>query len=198
MDRVRRAVVGLASDGNKRITHQMIYECLGAATTAETDRIRRHTCELVRRGELRRLEAGAFRYDPDNAPRRRGESYIRVWRAMRASKQGWSWTDISQVTRVSYTVVLRYCRWLARVGYVAQVGRRGNTKLWRTTRKGREQRETPFPPTISDPFETERAAACRIVRAMMETDPNRVKDKIASDCKLLLRRFAPAEKGEDQ
>ncbi|MCB2186981.1 MAG: hypothetical protein KQJ78_11225 [Deltaproteobacteria bacterium] len=198
-DRLRRALVGLCPDAKTTVSHAQLYLAMGAVEEPQKARIRTRCQDLVRRGELERLRPGVYRYNPEGMPVKQGESYQRVWRAIRAQRPGWTYQDLAQVTRVCYTVVRRYCGWLEDQGYIAPHGREGNTRLWRTTSKARNRQTTPFPPAKTDPFEAERGAACRLVRLMMVADPSRphIRAKILINCQQLTSRFSRPEKGEN-
>lgn len=191
MDHVRGVVRGLSRAGKEEVTNALVAEALGLQTEPEKARMRRRLNEMVRRNELIRLAPGRYQYDPKACPdRRTGESYQRIWRAVRSAKPGFSAQDLSQVSRVGYTQVRRYLSWLQEEGFVARFGANGNTLLYRGTALARDQRETPFPPRpIKDPFETERSAACRLVRLFMDRDPYQAKGKIIKECRAILDRF---------
>ncbi|WP_156360633.1 hypothetical protein [Dethiosulfatarculus sandiegensis] len=179
------------------MTNRQLFEALGLETEPEKARLRRRIDTLVRRKELIRISPGVYRYNADAAPKRNGEGYKRVWRAIRSSKPGWGYVDLARITRMSYTMVRRYCNWLDDEGYIAAVGRNGNTRLYRATQKAKSTQRTPYPPITKDPFEAERGAACRIVRLMMESNPSQkgCAKKIVNDCQLLLRRFGGEKEG---
>jgi len=195
MDRVRLVIQGLTVNGKEPVTNALLYEAMGLTVEADKARLRSRINDLVKRGELSRIEDGKYRYVP-KARIRSGEYYQRVWRAIRSAKPGFSWTDLAQVSRVSYTHCHRYGQWLAEEGYIERHGRKGATSLYRATLRAKDTVETPYPPLdIADPYETERNAACRLVRALMERDPGQtaVKNKIIDNCRAILARFAKEE-----
>ncbi|KHK02798.1 ATP-binding protein [Desulfovibrio sp. TomC] len=120
----------------------------------------------------------------------------RIWRAIRSAKPGFSWTDIAQVSRVSYTHTRKYGQWLLDEAFVERHGRKGATYLFRATLRAKDTVETPYPPQdVTDPFEVERNAACRLVRSFMERDPYQpaVRGKIIDNCRAILARFEKEE-----
>lgn len=197
MDRLRGAMSALSGNGEHIVSNTMIYEAfgLGPGHEPEKARIRRRVNEMVKRKELTRVRPGVYEFNP-RALLCQGEEYVRVWRAIRAEAPGWTYQDLTQVTRVSYTFVQRYCAWLEGEKYIARHGRKGNTQFWRATRSAHEQRNTPYPPRqIKDPFEQEKSAAAKLFRAMMERDPYQpaVRKIIVDACQILQGRFAPDE-----
>ncbi|ADK84975.1 conserved hypothetical protein [Desulfarculus baarsii DSM 2075] len=201
-DKLRRALLALCPDDKTIVCHQQLYEALGLEDEPAKARLRSRIKDLIRRGELRRIKGrdGCYTYHREAMPKRAGEGFGRMWRAIRAAKPGWTWQDIAQITRVDYTMVRRYAVWLADEGFIAQAGRRGNTRLWRSTGRAQEQRVAPLPPIRpKDPFEAERGAACRLVRLMMEADPNQphVRTKIVKELGILAGRFAEAAKEDE-
>ena len=201
-DKLRRALQTLCPDDGT-VCNQQLYEALGLTDEPAKARLRSRISEFVRRGELVRVDGheGYYTYNREAMPRRTGESYGRIWRAIRASKPGWAYSEISQITRIEYTMVRRYCQWLYEEGYIVRHGKKGNTQLWRATQKARDQLRTPYPPIVpKDPFEAERSAACRLVRCLMEADPSkpRIKSKINKELQILERRFGAKEEAGDQ
>jgi hypothetical protein len=181
------------------VTNRQLFEALGLTTEPEKARLRRRIDTMVRRKELIRISPGVYRYNADAAPKRNGEGYKRVWRAIRSGRPGWSYQDLARVTRMSYTMVRKYCLWLEKEDYIGTHGRNGNTRIWRATQKAKTTQRTPYPPITKDPFEAERGAACRIVRLMMESNPSQkgCAKKIVNDCNLLLRRFGALKGGAE-
>ncbi len=199
MDRIRDALAGLTEDGKAEVTNALIYEAFELANgmEAEKDRLRRRLNDLVKRGELKRLAPGRYTYHPQSKLRH-GEMYQRMWRAIRIQKPGFSSGDIAQITRADYSTASKYIKVLETEGYITRHGRKGNTRLYRTTVKGQNRHETVYPPLeIKNPFERECGAACRIVRALMERDPYQVavKRKIVNAAWVIINRFDPEHKG---
>lgn len=191
MDRVRLVIQGVTVGGKETVTNALLYEAMGLTAESDKARLRSRVNALVKRGELKRIADGKYSYHP-KARVRRGEYYQRVWRAIRSAKPGFSWDGLSEVSRVSYTHIRKYGKWLLEEGYLERHGCKGTTHLFRATALARDTVETPYPPLdIADPYETERNAACRLIRALMERDPGRaaVKEKIIKDCRAILGRF---------
>lgn len=190
MDAVRGVIQGLTLGGRDPVAYGLLYEAMGLTAESDKARIRSRVNDMVKRGELTRVEDGRFTYNP-KARLRSGEFYQRVWRAIRSAKPGFSWAGIAQVSRVSYTHVRKYGQWLIEAGYVERHGRSGPTHLFRGTAACRDTVETPFPPLeTNDPFEVERTAACRLVRLFMERDPYQVRAKIVQQATLILNRLS--------
>lgn len=195
MDRIRDVLGGLTEDGKKPVTNALLFDAfgLGSGMEPEKARLRRRLNDMVQRGELVRLEPGKYTYHP-SAKKRHGEMFQRIWRAVRSSKPGFSVGDIAQVTRADYTTVLKYFKALEAEDYLARHGQKGNTRFYRATCKAKERRETYYPPLeITNPFERECGAACRIVRALMERDPDQqaVVKKIVAAAWIIIHRFDP-------
>ena len=202
LEHVRGVVIGLTRNGREECSNQLLAEALGLETEPEKARMRSRLAELVRRNELVRVGRGHYRYNPAARPKlhRTGESYARMWRAVRSSKPGVSAQDLAQVSRTGYTQVRRYCKWLESEGYLKRHGVKGNTLLYRATALAKDQRETPYPPLpIEDPFAGERAAACRLVRLYMERDPYQpgVKRQIEAACRVILERLGQVAESDN-
>lgn len=192
MDELRGVLLGLSEGGKREVSNTMLYEVFGMEEEREKVRLRRRMQDLLKHGEAERVDTGVYRYIPKVTPRRHGESYIRVWRAVRSKGPGWTFHDLSQVTRVSYSMVRRYCIWLEEVGYIERFGRKGNTLKYRGTLKAREQRATPYPPIkVVDPFETEKGAALGLVRVFLSMDPysDKAREMVLEYCGVLVERF---------
>lgn len=195
MDRLRLVIQGLTVNGKEPVTNALLYEAMGLDNEPAKARLRSRINDLIKRAELTRIEDGKYTYNP-KARMRSGEFYQRAWRAIRSAKPGFSWTSIAQVSRVSYTHVRKYGQWLLDEGFVERHGRDGATHLFRATLRAKDTVNTPFPPQDSaDPFEIERNAACRLVRAFMERDPYQpaVRAKIIENCRAILARFEKEE-----
>lgn len=192
MDELRGVLMGLSEGGKREVTHATLYDVFGMEDEREKVRLRRRMQDMVNHGEADRVGAGRYRYIPKATPRRRGESYVRTWRAVRSHKPGWTLHDLTQVTRVSYSMVRRYCLWLEEEGYIERYGRSGNTLRYRGTMKAREQRATPYPPIKhADPFESEKNAALGLARVFLTMDPysDKAREAVLGHCRVLVERF---------
>jgi len=200
MDDVRKVLCELSENGKKEVSTSMILDALGLTESGERDVTRRQLVHLVRRNEAIRVKPGLFRYNPAAAPKRSGEGYIRVWRAIRAQRGGFTFKDIALITRYSYSFVVKYSKYLLEQGLIERFGKKGPNMQFRITQKGRETRETPFPPRgIKDPFEKEKKLVLGLVRIFFEGDvcqPAR-KEKIISICEELLSRFKQEKHDEE-
>ncbi|WP_237559936.1 winged helix DNA-binding protein [Desulfohalovibrio reitneri] len=195
MEELRPVIQGLTRGGKKSFTAGLLIEALCLEDEQDKAKVRRRLEDMKERRELIRVERGTYTWNP-HAATRGGELYERIWRAIRAKKPGWTFRDVSQVSRASYTHVAKYVRWLEAEGYVARHGKSGKSYAYRATQKARDQRKTPFPPKpITDPFAQVRNAACRMVRALMERDPYQpnVRQRIIEDCRTVLARFNEEE-----
>lgn len=196
MDALRSALQGLSG---REITNALLYEIMGVDSEEERARLRRSLTHLVRKRELLRQAPGTYLYNPKATSPQAGEMCSRIWRAIRASKPGWSKLDLSLTTRVSHSHLSQYVNWLEDQGYVERHGRKGNVVLYRGTGKAREQRETPFPPREArDPFAEARAACARLVRVMMTRDlyqPSACKE-VVKECAAIMARFGEPKQPE--
>ena len=182
----------LRAFGDVVVTAAVIGDALGLATESERQILRRRMHRLMQTGEMEKVSHGQYRYLPGKAPRRQGESYIRVWRIVRIQSPGWKKQTVSALSRISRTVVDRYVNWLETEGFVERAGSEGNTALWRTTGKGREQRETPWPPLdIPDAYTNERAATARLCTLILtgDLDAAYIREKIRTQLNILTERF---------
>lgn len=196
MDKLRIVIQALSKNGKEMITNTMIYEAMGLDNENDKARLRSRIRDLLKRKELIRIEPGKYNYNQKADTSRWGESYIRIWRAIRVQKSGWTFKKIAQVTRVSYSQVRKYCKFLFEEGYIERFGKIGREQQYRTTTKTKEQRETPFPPrTIKDPFAREKAAAVRLVRVFLEMDPCTLaaRKRILEECGAIIERFKKEE-----
>ena len=193
---IRQAIQGLCERASDQVSYADIFHVLGISDPADKDRTRKTMRDFIKRGELKRVRDGVFTYHPKAVKRRQAYGYQQMWRAIRAEQPGWTTADIEQVTSVSRNHVQKYCRWLHSEGYITHHGRDGNTQPWRVTTKGRDHRDTPYPPSaIKDPYQAEKNAACRLVRCLMSRDPGKPTNqkKIVKECIIILARF---QKGE--
>lgn len=199
MDDLRTVCRSLGA--NKQIfTNPMIYEALGAGTEDQPrrDRIRKRCTQLIRTGELKRVGRGEYQYIKEAEPRRDTPFLHRAWRALKAARPGFSAFDISRRAGVSYNYICIWFRHLESEGFIKQHGREQNTILYRATSKTQQTRETPVPEKESrDPFETERAALCDLVRLFMISNPYQpgTQKKILKNCRTILARFEKQEDG---
>ena len=202
MDRLRKTVQSLCQSSNDLVSNARLYEVFGLEGDDERARLRSRIGDLVKRKELVRVADGIYSYNRHAAPKRDGECFLRIWRAVRCQAPGFSYQQISLVSGREIKGVRQYMKFLIQEGYIAEHGRKGNTRLFRVTQKGKARRDTPFMPRpIPDPFQKERDAACRMVRALMDTDPHQPKtqSQIAADCRIILERFEKTvlQKGGD-
>lgn len=193
-----RGVIRSFCQGGKRVSHVQLYEVMGLTCEPEKDRLRARCGDMAKQGELIRVAAGLYEYNFKYRPRTGAESFAKLWKFIRSQKAGWSITQASQLTRVSYTQAARYFGWLENEGYLTRYGKDGQTILYRGTDKADKAPEVPYPPiTDRNPFEKENAAAAQIARLMLCHDPYQAKTArdIVAACKVLLARF---EKGVTQ
>lgn len=189
MDALRTA---LRAFGTRSVTAAQLGDALGLQTENERQIMRKRMHRLMKTGEMEKLSHGQYRYLPEKAPRRQGESYTRVWKIVRIQPPGWKKQTVSALSRISRTVVDRYVNWMETEGFVERAGNEGKTVLWRTTAKGREQRETPWPPLdIPDAYTDERAATARLCTLMLtgDLDAAYIREKIRAQLNILARRF---------
>ncbi|MBQ7607504.1 MAG: hypothetical protein IJU76_05990 [Desulfovibrionaceae bacterium] len=190
---VRNAVRALGEGGND-VTYRQIYEALGLTAESEQAIVRSRLSGMKKHGEVHKVRPGVFTYNEERRPRE-GKMHPILWRYVRTSKPGWTISDCSMMTRVSYTHALRYVSWLEEEGFVSRVGK--NVKqaiIYAATGKALSTPETPFPPIRrerNDPFHTERVAAATIIRLMLCANPYAKKTarEITDACHILLKRF---------
>ena len=178
--------------GGKRVSNAQLYEVMGLCCEQEKDRLRTRIGDMVKQGEVIKVGPGLYEYN-FKFRLRQGESFPKLWRFARSQKPGWSITQASQLTRISYTQAARYFSWLENEGYIVRHGKDGATFLYRATDKAAASPETPYPPhTDRNPFERENAAAAHIARLMLCHDPYQPKTArdIVAACHVLLARFA--------
>lgn len=190
MDSLRAALKAFGS--TDVVSGLQLAAALGLETESQKQVMRRRLHELVQRGEAERIAHGQYRYKTGAEPRRQGESYNRMWRIIRTENAGWAMARIAMLARIDRTMVNRYTRWLLDECLVEKCGRQGNTALWRTTAKGREQRETPWPPVdLPDPYAAERQATARLCQILLTKNPDaaHVRADIGKQLAVLCKRF---------
>lgn len=187
-----RQVAQTLCEGDKTVSNHQIFAALALDCEPEKARARSRISNMVKHGEMTREADGLYRYNFAKRPRN-PKTYAIIWRFIRKAKPGWSITECSMMTRVSYTQALRYCNWLEEEGFIARAGRDDrNAITWRGTVKADRTPETPYPPLREkDPFAREKAAVVRIVDLLLRADPYAVKTArgITEACKVLLARF---------
>ena len=187
-----RQVAQTLCEGDKTVSNHQIFAALALDCEPEKARARSRISNMVKHGEMTREADGLYRYNFAKRPRN-PKTYAIIWRFIRKAKPGWSITECSMMTRVSYTQALRYCNWLEEEGFIARAGRDDrNAITWRATVMADRTPETPYPPLReTDPFAREKAAVVRIVDLLLRAYPYSVKTArgITEACKVLLARF---------
>ncbi|MEZ7196747.1 hypothetical protein [Pseudodesulfovibrio karagichevae] len=198
MDKLRGVVIGLSEGGKKEINNALVFQAMALETEPEKARVRRQLDGMTRQNELTRIKPGHYTYNP-NAPQRRGEGYIRMWRAIRASTGSFGIAEIAAVSHVDTSSVSKYLKHLLSIGLVRRNGKKGLNLLYSTTPSGRDQRETPYPTVAPrDPFANERAAMSRLARVFFEKDlySGPARQVVVKECRAILKRFdTQIEKG---
>lgn len=190
-DMVRSALQSFGTDG-QIVSNAQLYDALGLEAEPEKARLRTRINDMIKFGEVERVESGCYRYNFKHRPRT-NKSFPAIWRFVRKSKPGWSLSECALMTRIGYTQVLRYCGWLEKQDYIVRVGKNdSNAITYRATPKADQAPETPWPPLRdTDPFAREKSAAASIARLMLCHDPYAAKTArdIVAACKTLLNRF---------
>ncbi|MFV0420860.1 hypothetical protein [Oleidesulfovibrio sp.] len=197
---LRDAARRLGKNG-KVFTNRMLFIALQAQNEPEKARIRRQAQSLVKTGELQRTAPGEYRYNPAAAPARNAQVIMQMWRALHSMNPGFSTQDLARISGAKYNYALKYVRPLEAAGYLSVYRRKGNTILYKTTEKLRNQRNTFYPPKpISDPFEEESQSAYDMLGLFLLRDPYQpaVRQKIVGHCKTILTRFEREEASDDQ
>lgn len=191
MDKLRGVIIGLSEGGKKPLSNALIFGALALESGPEKARVRRQLNSMAKAGELTRTTPGQYLYNP-KAPERRGEGYVRMWRAIRASQGTWMIFDIAALAHVDASSVSKYIKHLVEAGYIRRNGKQGNSLRYSTTAKGREQRNTPYPPVaVRDPFAAERAAMSRLARVFFEKDlySSSARSAVLKECRIIMTRF---------
>ncbi|HEU6436000.1 MAG TPA: hypothetical protein VE028_00935 [Nitratidesulfovibrio sp.] len=192
MDALRAALRTFCPTPDNVVDVPQLAEALGLTTESQRQLLRRRLHTLMARGEVEKADRGLFRFVPGKEPSRNGESYERMWRAIRIQPRGWQLVDIAQIARVERSTVGRYVRWLEDEGHVVRSGQQLNATIWRTTEKARERRETPWPPIdLPTPYEAERRATAQLCRILLLEDPDttRTRRRIQEQLAVLVARF---------
>lgn len=189
MDQLRTTLKSL---GDVVVTAPLLGEVLGLTTESERQVIRRRLREMIQRGEVEKVGTGQFRFIEGKERPHKGNGYSRMWRVIRAQTPGWRKANISAITRLDRTSVDRYVTFLEDEGLVARSGRDGNTILWRTTSKARDQRQTPWPKAdCTIPYSEEKSAAGTLCMVMLRENPDQpsTRNKIRRCLAILTAKF---------
>lgn len=190
-DMVRSALQHLGAKG-ELVSNVQMFDVLGLTIEPEKARMRSRIKDMILHGEVERVEEGCYRYNFKHRPRE-NKSFPAIWRFVRKSKPGWSFSECALMTRVSYTQVSRYGAWLEEQAFIVRVGKNDrNAVTYRGTPKADQTPETPWPPLRdTDPFAREKSAAASIARLMLCHDPYAAKTArdVVMACKTLLNRF---------
>lgn len=202
MDALRRVLQGFCPKGVEKeaVGVPQIAETLGLKTESQRQMLRHRLSHLVKRGEVKKLARGLYLHLPGKEPRRDGQSYVKMWRAVRAHRDDtFTILKIVQVSRIDNSTVARYMRALEDGGYVRRAGKDRNTLLFRGTSQLREQRTTFYPPIeITDSYRAERIACAALHRLTLEDmSQPRVRRKIREQLAILQNRFNQDEKSEE-
>ncbi|CAK7025212.1 MAG: hypothetical protein DELT_02553 [Desulfovibrio sp.] len=192
MNMVRQAMRSHCKAG-VAISNAELYRILDLKNEKEKDRLRTRLNGMVNQDEVFRVGPGKYEYN-FKFRLRKNTTFPVIWRFVRMQKEEWSFSDLCQLTRISYSQVKRYCEWLENEEYIVRYGKKGATITYRATEKAELTPETPYP-DISDrnPFERENAAAAELARLMLCHDPyqSTTARKIVAACNVLRARFDP-------
>lgn len=83
MDALRAALRAFCPTGKETVTVPQLAEALGLTTESQKQLLRRRLLILATRGETEKVGRGVWLFIPGKEPSRRGESYVRMWRAIR-------------------------------------------------------------------------------------------------------------------
>lgn len=182
--------------GGKRVSNAELYRLLDLKNETEKDRLRTRLNGMVNQGEVLRVDRGLYEYNFKYRVRK-NTTFPVIWRFVRMQKPGWTYADVCQITRISYSQVKRYCEWLENEEYIKRHGKKGAAITYRATGKADSTPETPYPSgTDRNPFERENVAAAELARLMLCHDPYQATTarKIVAACNVLLARFDPTFK----
>ncbi len=187
----RAVLAGRLSEGFPLTTQEELMAAL-SVLPEEKRHVYRAVSQLKRRGELA-VEGKGFRYLPEAAPEPLAD---RIYRVIRASKGGFTVTQISSIAEINPKRVHNVIMTLAGAGYLKETGKEGKSKVWLATQKCRD---TPSPPRLSfgqGAFMQERRAVAKLVEIFMSaadlSGPTTAKN-VREQLDILNRRFA--EKG---
>lgn len=173
-------------------SNKMLYAALGADSDEERDRIRTRVSALVRTGEMVRVSRGQYTYNHKAAPSREAKTITCMWRTLKTATPGFSVYELARISGVGYDHAQKYLKALTEVGYVRRSGKKGNTVLYCSTNKLRQQKYAYQPPRkLSDPFEAEKKCLHELVGIFMQRDLHKPKTKqrVAELANSILARF---------
>lgn len=191
MNVLRGVITALSKNGKDKVTNACIFEAFGLQSEQEKAQCRSRIAGLVRLHELKRIEPGIYSHSPKSM-KLDGVSFVKMWRATRIQTKSFQMSYIASISHYNVSTVSKYLKFLLVEGFIRRNGKKGVNKLFYVTPKGREQRETPYPPKpIKDPFAKERAAISRLARIFFERDLYQptAQEKIVKECKTILDRF---------
>ena len=181
MTQLREALKLFCPTGAEVVAVADLAAYLGRETEGQRQVLSRRLATLIRRGEVRRVGTGQYTYVPGREPERYGESFVKMWRAIRGANRDTVFcaADIAGLTKLHSVTIYRYFQYLQEQRLIRREGKgAGKTVYFRVTDRGQEHRVTPYPP-LDEPDRQYpvRMAAVEIVRLMMV--PNIETKKVA-------------------
>ena len=198
MDALRTAIKVASTKQNAVVTVPQLAKILGVAGESQMQLLRRRMVDLVHQGEMQKIAQGQWQ-PTGKEPTRKGESYQRMWRAIRSARATFTIIEIVQISQVDNSTVSKYLKYLESETLVRRAGKRKNTLVYGLTSKGQEHRKTPFPPIdIPDPFHIERTAVATLCNAFLVKNISQptVQQEIIEQLTILTSRFMQPEKKE--
>lgn len=185
-----RLVCRTLGDNDRVFTNPMIYEALGAGKEDQPrrDRIRKRCNQLIKSGELERIRPGEYKLIKGAEPRRDAPLINLAWRAVKSAKPGFTAQDIARRSGATFPYISKWLRHLEKEGHVKIHGRKGNALLYRASKQALQTQDAPLlPREPCDPFKTQRAAVCELVRLFMLGDlyQSGTKNKIRKECQTI-------------
>ncbi|SMF44501.1 hypothetical protein [Desulfovibrio gilichinskyi] len=178
--------------GGRIFSYAMIYEALSVDTEKLRNLIRGRCKDLCKSGELIRKGRGEYSYNENALTGKDALILKAAWRAIKAAKPGFSTHDIARRSGATYSHICKWFRFLVGNEYIKQHGRDKNIILYRATAKAQQTDETPLMPRKPhNPFESEKKAACELIKLFMLGDPYApaTQNKIIKNCRAILDRF---------
>lgn len=183
----REVLARRLADGQLLTTQDQLMEAL-SVLPEEKRRVYEAIRQLKRRGELV-AEGNGFRYLPEASPEPLSD---RIYRVIRAHNGGFTANDISSTAEINPARVRNFIESLAASGYLKEVGRQGQAKIWMATQLCRD---TPKPPRLNysqGTFIMERRAVAALVDIFMSAADlagSRTAESIREQLDILYRRF---------
>ena len=117
-----------ALNEQKGFSRRELFQAVNTRNRAEDMAFKEAWLELLRRGELVKIEFGEYRYDPEKAAR--ADVKIRIFRAMHV-KGAFCAADIAKLSEADISYIHTVIRQMVRDEWLEFTGKRGLVRFFR-------------------------------------------------------------------